>query len=150
MISDYFQFYRLSAHLAEFTKKKIALVMGSASLRDIFDPQYYTELPGGILESFGRLFKADLHLYIYPLLDAATKGLITVDNLEVPQNLQKLYAYLVESGNIRALESFTPEYLPMFSRDALQKIQTGDPGWEDMVPPEVARVIKERRFFGHR
>jgi len=150
MISDYFQFYRLSAHLSEFTKKKIALVMGAASLRDIFDPQYYTELPGGILESFGRLFKGDLRLYIYPLLDQTTGNLTTVDNLEIPNHLQKLYAYLVDSGNIRALESFTREYLPMFSRDALKKIQSGDPAWEGMVPPEVAKVIKERRFFGHR
>jgi len=150
MISDYFQFYRLSAHLSEFTKKKIALVMGAASLRDIFDPQYYTELPGGILESFGRLFKGDLRLYIYPLLDLASGKLTTVENLEIPNHLQKLYAYLVESGNIRALETFTRDYLPMFSRDALKKIQGGDPSWEGMVPPEVAKVIKERRFFGHR
>jgi len=150
MISDYFQYYRLSAHLSEFTKKKIAIVMGAASLRDIFDPQYYTELPGGILESFGRLFKNDLRLYIYPLLEPGTNSLTSVENLQVPNHLQKLYDYLVESGNIRALESYTAGYLPMFSRDALKKIQTGDPSWEEMVPPEVAKVIKERRFFGFR
>src|SRR5271165_2743429 len=46
MISDYFQYYLLAAYLTQFVKKKIAVVMGAASLRDIFDPKYYTELEG--------------------------------------------------------------------------------------------------------
>ena len=43
--------------------------MGAASLVELFDEKYYTSLDGGILESFGRLFKNDLKLLIYPLLD---------------------------------------------------------------------------------
>jgi hypothetical protein len=30
------------------------------------------------------------------------------------------------------------------------KIQSGDPSWESMVPPEVAQIIKSRGFFGYR
>jgi hypothetical protein len=150
MISDYFQYYLLAAYLTQFAKKKIAIVMGAASLRDIFDPQYYTELEGGILESFGRLFKYDLRLYIYPFLDPATNRLTTVENVAVPPHLQKLYGYLVDNGNVRALDSYTKEHLSIFSRDALKKIQAGDPSWETMVPAEVARVIKEQRFLGYR
>jgi hypothetical protein len=150
MISDYFQYYLLAGYLTQFTKKKIAIVMGAASLRDIFDPQYYTELEGGILESFGRLFKYDLRLYIYPFLDPAAKALTTVENLAVAPHLQKLYGYLVDSGSVRALERYTPEHLTIFSRDALKKIQAGDASWEQMVPEDVARVIKEQRFLGYR
>src|SRR5205814_5377360 len=69
LISDYFEYYRLAAYLGHHTKKRIAVTMGAASLRDLFDEKYYTKLEGGILESFGRLFKNDLRLYIYPLLD---------------------------------------------------------------------------------
>ena len=29
-------------------------------------------------------------------------------------------------------------------------LQSGDPAWEQMVPPEVTKVIKERQFFGYR
>lgn len=114
MISDYFQYYLLAAYLTQFAKKKIAIVMGAASLRDIFDPQYYTELEGGILESFGRLFKYDLRLYIYPFLDPATNRLTTVENVAVAPHLQKLYGYLVDSGNVRALDSYTQEHLSIF------------------------------------
>jgi len=150
MISDYFQYYQLAAYLTQFTKMKIAIVMGAASLKDVFDRKYYTELQGGILESFGRLFKYDLRLYIYPFLDGETGGLTTVENLAIPPDLHKLYGYLVDNGSIRALERYTEEHLSMFSLDALKKIQASDPAWEKMVPTEVARVIKEQRFLGYR
>ena len=71
LISDYFEYYRLAAYLARYTKKKIGITMGAASLCELFDEKYYAQLDGGILESFGRLFKNDLKLYIYPLLDRA-------------------------------------------------------------------------------
>src|SRR4051812_41765027 len=98
LISDYFEYYRLAGYLGQHTKKRIAITMGAASLRDLFDEQYYTKLEGGILESFGRLFKNDLRLYIYPLLEQASGSLITVDNLEVAPRLRKLYGYLVDAG----------------------------------------------------
>jgi hypothetical protein len=61
LISDYFEYYRLAAYLSRNNaKRKIAVTMGAASLRDLFDEKYYAALEGGILESFGRLFKNDL------------------------------------------------------------------------------------------
>lgn len=63
LISDYFQYYRLAAYLGRYTKAKIGISMGIGSLRELFDEKYYTGLEGGILESFGRLFKNDLKLY---------------------------------------------------------------------------------------
>jgi hypothetical protein len=147
LISDYFQYYRLAAYLARNTNQKIGLVMGAGSLRELFDEQFYSDLDGGILESFGRLFKNDLKLFIYPLLDAASGGLTTVENLEVAPNLRKLYVYLVERACIEQLDGFHPEYLRIFSRDILAKIRAGDPAWEEMVPPGVASVIKREGFF---
>ncbi len=150
LISDYFEYYRLAAYLGQHTKDRIAIVMGASSLRDLFEEKYYTALEGGILESFGRLFKNDLRLYIYPLLDKPSGNLVTVDNLEVPAKLRKLYGYLVDSGLIKQLENVNRDYLHIFSRDALNRIRAGDPSWEAMVPPEVATVIKNRRFLGYR
>ena len=42
--------------------------MGVPSLIDLFDENNHAELPGGILESFGQLFKNGLRLYVYPQL----------------------------------------------------------------------------------
>ena len=39
--------------------------------------------------------------------------------------------------------------LQIFSPDVLQKIKDSDSTWEDMVPAEVAEVIKQRRLFGY-
>jgi hypothetical protein len=149
LISDYFEYYRLAAYLAHDTNQRIAITMGASSLRDLFDEKYYAALEGGILESFGRLFKNELRLYIYPLLDPATGKLVTVDNLEVAPHLHKLYGYLVDNGSIKQLENVNRDYLHIFSRDALRKIRAGDASWESMVPPQVAEVIKTRRFLGY-
>ena len=148
LISDYFEYYRLAAYLARYTKKKIGITMGAASLCELFDEKYYTELDGGILESFGRLFKNDLKLYIYPLMDRETGDLTTVDNLHVAPEIASLYRYLVEKGCIAQLESYDPRHLSTFSREVLRQIQTGDMGWVDHVPPEVADVIQQGGFFG--
>jgi hypothetical protein len=150
LISNYFEYYRLAAYLGRQTTKKIGVTMGAGSLRELFDKTYYAHLEGGILESFGRLFKNDLKLYIYPYRDPVTGEVWTVRNLQVPTELRKLYGYLVDTGCIEQLEHFQEECLPIFSRDILKKIKDHDESWEAMVPHEVADLIKQRGFFGYR
>lgn len=150
LVSDYFEYYRLAAYLQRYTRETIGITMGAGSLLDLFDEQHYTELEGGILESFGRLFKNDLKLYVYPLLDRATGLLTTVENLEVAPNLRQLYGYLAQRGCIVQLDNYRAEYLPIFSRDVLARIKRADPNWETMVPAGVAKVIKEKHFFEYR
>lgn len=146
LISDYFEYYRLAAYLSRHTNKKIGIVMGAGSLRELFDEHFYANLDGGILESFGRLFKNDLKLFIYPLL--RTDGeLTTVQSLEVAGNLRKLYEYLVDRGCIEQLENFRREYLSILSREILKRIKACDASWEEMVPSCVAEVIKRNAFF---
>ncbi|WP_442506192.1 TonB-dependent receptor [Novipirellula sp. SH528] len=150
LISDYFEYYRLAAYLARHTKKKIGITMGAASLVELFDEKYYTKLDGGILESFGRLFKNDLKLYIYPLLDRKSGELTTVDNLKIAEEIRTLYQYLVDKGCIEQLDDYNPEHLGTFSREVLEQIQSGDPSWTEHVPSEVAALIQQRGFFGCR
>ncbi len=150
LISDYFEYYRLAAYLSRHTKRKIAITMGAGSLLELFDEKYYTELDGGILESFGRMFKNDLKLYIYPMLDKDSGGLVTVENLKVARELQSLYKYLVDKGCIDQLDNFNPLYLSTFSREVLRQIQAGESNWVEHVPEVVADVIKKRGLFGYR
>ncbi|NNM84277.1 MAG: TonB-dependent receptor [Phycisphaerales bacterium] len=150
LISDYFEFYRLGACLARYSRKPIGIVMGVPSLIDLFDEKYYGDLDGGILDSFGRLFKNDHKLYIYPLKEPKTGKLIKVDNLEPDAKLRKLYGYLVDRGCIEQLEGYDERYLSIFSRDVLNKIKSGDESWQDMVPPVVADLIRKRGYFGYR
>jgi hypothetical protein len=149
LISNYGEYHRLAAYLFRHTKKMIGIVMGVPTLREIFEEKYYADLEGGILESFGRLFKNDLKLYVYPLREAKTGALITAGNLRVAPHLRHLYAYLVENRLIESLRDFDEGCLPIFSRDVLAKIRAGDPAWETMVPPTVAQMIKERKLFNY-
>lgn len=150
LISDYFEYYRLAAYLARYTKKKIGITMGAASLVELFDDKYYTKLDGGILESFGRLFKNDLKLYIYPLLDRETGELTTIENLKIAEELRTLYRYLVDKGCIEQLDNFNPAHLSTFSREVLRQIEANDSSWVEHVPPAVAELIQQRGFFGYR
>src|SRR6266705_2418078 len=150
LISDYFEYYRLAAYLTRYTSQPIAVTMGVASLEDLFKEHYYAELEGGILEAFGRLFTKDLRIYVYPLRDPATQEITTVQNIKMPGDLHSLYRYLVERGRIKQLDNFDESVLHIFSRDVLRRIKEEDASWETMVPPEIADVIKRRRFFGYR
>jgi hypothetical protein len=148
LISNYGEFYRLAAYLFRYTKKMIGIVMGVPTLKEIFEEKYYADLEGGILESFGRLFKNALKLYVYPYKDPVTGALITAENLRVAPNLRHLYAYMLENLCIQGLRGFSNTCLPIFSRDVLAKIRKGDPSWEALVPKEVAALIIERKLFG--
>jgi hypothetical protein len=148
LISNYLEFHRLASYLHRYTKRMVGLVMGVPTLREIFDEKWYAELEGGILESFGRLFKNELKLYVYPLRDSATGSVITAGNLRVAPHLRHLYAYLLENHFVQGLRDINEAYLPIFSRKVLAQLKAGDPAWEEAVPGPVARIIKERRLLG--
>ncbi|HLF12646.1 MAG TPA: TonB-dependent receptor [Gammaproteobacteria bacterium] len=149
MISDFIEYYRLAAYLFRYTNRRIGLAMGAMNLREIFDESYYLKLEGGILESFGRLFKNNLKLFVYPYLDQVTNELITIDNVEVAPSLRQLYGYLVDRRCIVQLTDINPAYLRIYSPDVLRKISAKNPEWESVVPPKVAEAIKSRGLFGY-
>jgi hypothetical protein len=150
LISDYFEYYRLLAYFRRYTHRPVAITLGAGSLLELFDEKYYADLDGGVLESFGRLFKNDTRLYVYPFRDPSTGHLSTVQNLPISADLQKLYSHLVDRGCILPLTGYDPECLGIFSREVAKRIQAGDSSWEKEVPGDVAEVIKRRGFFGFR
>src|SRR5438552_12658756 len=100
LISDYFRYYRLATYLSSRTRERIGIVMGVPSIFELFDEKYYTELGGGILESFGRLFKNDLKVYVYPLQPSPKEELQTIHAVKVKADLQPLYDYLIGRGSL--------------------------------------------------
>jgi hypothetical protein len=149
LITDYFDYYRLAAYISQRTTERIGIVMGVPSLIDLFDEKNHAQLPGGILESFGRLFKNDLKLYLYPLRPSPEEQLHTVNDIRVQPELQPLFDYLAGRGSFVDLDNYRPECLHIFSRDVLRRIAAADDSWETMVPANVAELIKRRAFFGY-
>jgi hypothetical protein len=147
LISDFLAYHRLAAYLAWRTDGRLGMVMGVPSLVELFDEAKHADLPGGILESFGRLFKNDLRLFVYPMLRDGR--VVTVDSVEVAEELRPLFDYLNGRGSFVGLDDYEPDYLPILSRDVLKRIPSEDTSWEAMVPPEVGALIKKRGFFGY-
>src|SRR6185369_14760792 len=146
LISNFLRYHRLVTYLWRYTQRPIGLPLGLVRLRDIMDEKFYTDLPGGLMESLGQLFRKDVKLYVYPSLDRNGK-LTTVENMEVAPHLKHLYAHLVENNFVEDIRKYTPEYLSIYSGDVLKKIETGDASWEKMVPGPVAQVIKAKGLF---
>jgi hypothetical protein len=147
LLSNFLRYHRLLNYLWRYTQRPIALPLGIVRLRDIMDEKFYTDMPGGIMESLGQLFREGVKLYAYPSLDRGGK-LTTVRNMDVAPHLKHLYAHLVENKYVEDIEGYNRDYLSVYSGDVLKKIQTGDGSWEKLVPPPIAEVIKAKKLFG--
>jgi hypothetical protein len=150
LVSDYSEFYRLAGYLRRLTTKPIAVALGAVTVPELFDPRYYIDLEGGLLESLGRLFRGDLTLFIYPFLDRKSSEVMTIDNMALPADNKPLYDYAVRAGKIIGLDNHDPNCLAIHSREVLKMIAAGDSNWESMVPPAVCKLIKERKMFSYR
>jgi hypothetical protein len=166
LISNYSEYYRLTSYFRRYTKEMIGVAMGINNLLEIFNEKFYENIEGGILESFGRLFRNAVKLYVYPMkpeayaryiIDSggdtsvptgASNVLINAKNVRIADHLSNLYAHLLENRYIESIAGFDPDILDIFSRDVLKKIKGDDATWEQMVPAPVAQAIKRRGLFG--
>jgi hypothetical protein len=147
MISNFQEYYKLVEFFSHYTKMRLGLAMGVNNLVDIFDEKYYRHLSGGILEAFGKLFFKDLKVYLYPMKDIETGLFTTSENLKVHPRMKELYKFFKYNGKVVDIKDFNPEYLDIFSRVILSKIEAGEDGWENMLPEGVARIIKDKSLF---
>jgi hypothetical protein len=153
LISNYFEFYRLTQYFRRYTNETIGITMGINNLLEVFNEKYYAHPPSGILESFGRLFRNAVKLYIYPMkqkayrhyleIQAADSGapsssslqkegpasehLITCENLRIESQLINLYKHLFENRYIEHIRGIDESLMNIFSRDILDSIAKGDP-----------------------
>ena len=169
LISNYSEYYRLTSYFRRYTKEMIGVAMGINNLLEIFNEKYYENLEGGILESFGRLFRNSVKLYIYPMRQDAYEAyvsqnefghgltnhafassvLINAKNVKIVDHLSNLYAHLLENHYIDCIVGFDTKILSVFSRDVLRRIKEKDATWETMVPSPVVDAIKRRGLFGY-
>jgi hypothetical protein len=123
--------------------------LGVYNLHTIFDERYYDNLPGGLLEAFGRGFGHNVKMFVYPANDVETGDLYTLDNFKIPTHLAGLKQYLMDNNKMEAIENFDSRLLGILSDDVLSKIKVGANSWEEDVPEEVAKAIKFFELFGY-
>lgn len=169
LVSNYSEYYRLSAYIRRYTDKMIGIALGINLLLEIFNDVYYKNLEGGILEACGRLFKDNIRLYIYPIkgfmynqylgrqkkdfvdkLDArefAAESLITAQNLQLQPHLRNLYSYLLENHYIECIVGFNTNLLSLYSRSVFDKMVKQNPEWEKFVPEKAVQIIKSKQYW---
>jgi hypothetical protein len=149
MISNHSEYFRLTAYFRRYTREMIGVAMGANHLLEIFEEKYYENLPGGILEAFGRMFRNEVRLYVHPARPpGAASAPVTARDLPVAPHLRHLYAHLLENRLIEGIEGYDPAHLEIYAREVLQRIQSGDTRWTAQVPPTVAEAIRRRGLFG--
>ncbi len=148
LISNFQEYYKLVEYFSQYSKNRMGLALGVNNLVDIFDEKYYRHLSGGILEAFGKLFFKDLRVYLYPMVN--DDGTLTdSENLKVHPRMKELYKFFKYNGKVVDITDYDPSILTIFSRIVLKAIADGDDGWEAMLPPGVAKIIKEKSLFGY-
>ncbi|MFC2147585.1 TonB-dependent receptor [Bacteroidota bacterium] len=147
MISKFQEYFKLVEYFNNYTKAKIGLTMGVNNLVDIFDEKYYRHLSGGILEAFGKLFFKELIVYLYPMKNPETGQIMTSNNVKVHPRMKELYKFFKYNGKVMDIIDYDPEIMDIFSRDVLKKIQSGEGGWEEMLPEGIAETIKKEHLF---
>jgi hypothetical protein len=148
MISDFPEHYRLAAYLVQYTDRPVGFSIGLGNLRKLFDADYYRSLGGGILESFGRLFKQQITLFVYPLKNPVTGEVEGLDDVSLEASLQHLLQYLRHSKSILPLAGAAERYLDIHSPQVLDCIKRGGE-WTSLVPECVAAAIRQRKLFGY-
>ena len=152
IISNFSEYYKLVDYFSQFTRNqtKVGLAMGVNNLLEIFNEQYYADLPGGIMEAFGKLFKKNVKVYLYPYLDKQKDILLTSKNLQVSDSVHELYKYFLYNGRIQDIMNYNRGYLDSYSRRILEKIANAEQDWENECPEGVADMIKDRGMFGYK
>lgn len=150
LISRFEPYYQLAEYLSAYTDQLIGLAVGLPTIGQIADEQYYEDLPGGVLESAGRLFKRNVKMYVYPTRDPKTGEIHSASMGPIPPPWHHLRALLLDIKKIVPIEGYDESLLSIRTPNVLDRIMKQDPTWEAMVPPAVAEIIKAENLFGCR
>lgn len=147
LITNYPQYYKLANYFAKFNVPHLGLVLGIYNFQQIFTEEY-ANVEGGILAALGQLFRDNVKVYIYPY--KSEKGAIeTLANLKVPAQFDHLFAHIKAMKQIDDVGNYNKDILHIYSSKVLQMVVNNEPGWEAMVPPQVAKNINDKCLFGH-
>ncbi len=148
LITSSAEFHRVATYLSRYTAEPIAIILSIGLLNELFKDKWSANLPGGILESFGRLFKNRVQLYVYPWHNTRSMELVTAENFKAPENWQYLYKHLIQNRRVRPIGVGDPTLLAKTGRKILEDIRAGKPGWEEWVPKEAHAMVR-RQYPGH-
>jgi hypothetical protein len=148
LVTNYRDYFRLSSYFQRYTREMVGLALGLTELTALFTEANHEHLDGGILEALGRLFKSGVRLYLYPRRDAASGVLFTARNFQVEPGLRGLYDYLQENRLLVGMAGWEETAASLATQLVEAKIRADEPGWEELLPPGTAAVLRRHGAFG--
>ncbi len=141
MVSNCPEFHRVARLLRRYTKEPLGMILSIGLLNELFKDKWSESLEGGILESFGRLFKSKLSLLVYPWRSGRGGEMVTADNFLAPDGWKRLYEHFLENGMISDIGCGDEQLLEMTGREILNAAAShGD--WEEWVPEEARALVR--------
>jgi hypothetical protein len=141
LISRSAEFHRIATYLSRYTAEPIAIILSIGLLNELFKEKWSQDLPGGILESFGRLLKNRVQLFVYPWHNTHSMELVTAENFKAPDRWEHFYQHLLQNKRILPIGIGDPSLLAKTSRKILKMIEEGDDDWVNWVPPEAHDMV---------
>ena len=75
--------------------------------------------------------------------------MVTTKEFIHPTHLKGLFQYLKDNYKFTDIQNYDKNLLGIRTDNVLSLIQSGEEGWEDLVPPAVVKLIKENCLFGY-
>ena len=148
LVSRCAEFHRIAAFLSRCTKEPVGIVLSIGLLNELFKAKWSENLAGGLLESFGRLFKEGVTLHVFPWKNRRTGELVTAETFKAPENCVHLYQHFVGNGRIHGIPHADEPLLGSTGRDVCRMILAGDERWREFVP-ETVWAMAERHARLH-
>ncbi|MGE9271079.1 MAG: TonB-dependent receptor [Verrucomicrobiales bacterium] len=142
LVSRCAEFHRIAGYLSRYTAQPVGIILSIGLLNELFKTKWSENLPGGLLESFGRLFRNQVSLHVYPWRNRHTGEVVTADSFRPPENCHHLYRHFMENGMVHSTPYRNLDLLKYTSRDIQNLIEKGDPEWKEYVP-EVAHCTAQ-------
>jgi hypothetical protein len=155
IISNYSEFFRLTTYFRRYTKEMIGVALGVNNLVEIFNEKYYENLPGGILESFGRMFRQSVKLYVYPMRGAAYERYIAAATSAPPGQTDGSPAtitgapiggveskILITASNLQVPGHLRHLYTHLLENHNIEAVTGFNPGTLDIISRDVLAQIQ--------
>ena len=148
LLSSCAEFHRIAAFLHRYTSKPVGIILSIGLLNELFKPKWSENLAGGLLESFGRLFKEGVTLHVFPWKNRRSGELVTAATFRAPEDSVHLYRHFLANGRIQGIPCEDDLILSYTGRDVCRMIHAGSEDWQRLVP-EVAWTMARRHAQLH-
>jgi hypothetical protein len=143
LLSRCAEFHRIAAFLHRYTNRPIGIILSIGLLNELFKLKWSENLAGGLLESFGRLFKDGVTLHVFPWKNRKNKETVNAVSFTAPADSIHLYQHFLMNGLIQNIPCQDESILAYTGRDVCRMIEAGDETWKTLVP-EVAWTMAKR------